>query len=154
MHERFAAHERDSHRPQIADFFDPKLEVFQLRMGPRVIVFGAIRAIEVAPISQVQAALERLAIEEPLARFEQIIAGKFPTDFIEQVHGVICGLRLYEDCGLLSSPIGGSHAPRDGKWRQSRDKINIERLGARSTYALEPRKVATGASWAARRAGT
>src|SRR2546430_7671277 len=32
MHERFAADERDPHRPQIADFFDPNLQVLELRM--------------------------------------------------------------------------------------------------------------------------
>src|SRR5438270_1294380 len=102
MHERLAAHQRDPHRPEVADFFYPELEVFQLRMRPRVIVFGAIRAVEVAPVRQVDAALKRLAIEEPLARFEQIKAGKFPADFIEEIHAASCGLRVYEGWARLS----------------------------------------------------
>src|SRR2546423_4202031 len=125
MHERLAAHERDPHRAEIADFFDPKLEVFQLRMWPRVVVFGAIRAVEVAAIREVDAALKRLPVVEPLRRFEQIKAGKFPTDFIEHIHG----------------------APRAATLRGFV-------LGVMQHYALEPRKVATGASWAARRSGT
>lgn len=58
-------------------------------MRPRVVVLGAVGAIEVAPVRQVNAALEWLLIEEPLARFEQIKAGKLPADFIEQVHGCL-----------------------------------------------------------------
>ncbi len=88
MQQRLAAHERDSHRPEIADFADPKLEVLELRMRLRVIVFRAVGAIEIALIGQVEAALERLAIEDALAGFEQVIAGEFAADFIEQVHGI------------------------------------------------------------------
>ena len=57
-------------------------------MRLRVIVFGAIGAIEVALVGEIETALQRLAIEEALAGFEQVIAGKFPADFIEQIHGV------------------------------------------------------------------
>ena len=86
MQQRLAADESDSHRPEIADFSDPKLEVLELRMRLRVIVFRAVGAIEVALIGQVEAALKRLAVENALAGFEQVVAGKFAADFIEQVH--------------------------------------------------------------------
>src|ERR1700731_550320 len=66
----------------------PQLEVLELRMRLRVIVFGAVGAIEIALVGEVEAALQRLAIEQAFAGFEQVIAGKFAADFIEQVHGV------------------------------------------------------------------
>ena len=47
-----------------------------------VVVFRAIGAVEIAAIGQIEAALERLAVEDALAGFEQVIAGKFAADFI------------------------------------------------------------------------
>src|ERR1051326_6156251 len=91
MGEWFAADERDPHRAEIADLFDPKLQVFQLGMWLRVIVFDAIGAIEIALGGKIETALQRLAIEEPLARFEQVVAGKFAADSIKQVHGCWTG---------------------------------------------------------------
>jgi hypothetical protein len=40
--------------------------------------------IEVALIGQIEAALQRLAIEKALSGFEQIVAGEFAADFVEQ----------------------------------------------------------------------
>ncbi len=53
MRQRLAADEGDSHRAEIADFPDPFLEVIDRRMWPRVVVFRAISAIEVAAIRHV-----------------------------------------------------------------------------------------------------
>ena len=86
VQERLAADQSNSHRSKIADFADPELEVFELWMRLRVIVFRAVGAIEVALIGQIETALERLAIENALSGFEQVIPGKFAADLIEQVH--------------------------------------------------------------------
>jgi hypothetical protein len=72
-------------------------------MRLRVIVFGAVGAIEIALVRQVKAALERLAVEKTLAGFEQIIAGKFPADLIEQIHVIPGGEGLYGAAAPLSS---------------------------------------------------
>src|SRR5450631_2239902 len=55
-------------------------------MRLRVIVFRAVGAIEVALIGEVEAALQRLAVENTLSGFEQVIPGKFPANLVEQVH--------------------------------------------------------------------
>ena len=73
-------------------------------MRLRVVVFRAVRAIEIALIGQVKAALERLAVENALTGFEQVIAGEFAADFIEQVHGIRGEERLYE-ARLPLSPL-------------------------------------------------
>ena len=103
MEKRFAADERDPHRAEIADFADPNFEVLELRMRLRVIVLSAIGAIEIAFIGEVEAALQRLPVEKALAGFEQVVAGKFAADFIEQVHEVADGPGVYEASPPLSS---------------------------------------------------
>src|SRR6202040_1353729 len=55
---------------------------------PAVVIFGAIGTIEIAPIRDVQAALQGFAVEETLTRFQDVIAGKFATDFVEELHAV------------------------------------------------------------------
>src|SRR5205085_4386252 len=91
------------HGAEIADFADPKLQILELRMRLRVIVLGAIGAIEVALVGEVEAALQRLPVEKAFAGFEQVVAGKFAADFIEQVHEVADGSRVYEASPPLSS---------------------------------------------------
>src|SRR6059058_3491435 len=95
MEQRLAADERDPHRAEIADLADPKLEVLELRVRFRVIVLGAIGAIEVALVGEIEAALQRLPVEQAFAGFEQVVAGKFAADFIEQVHEVADGPGVY-----------------------------------------------------------
>ena len=55
-------------------------------MRLRVIVFGAIGAIEVALIGQVNTALQRFAVEKTLTGFEKVIAGKFAADLLYSLH--------------------------------------------------------------------
>jgi hypothetical protein len=57
-------------------------------MRSAIVVFGAISAIEVAPVRNVQAALQRFAVFETLSRFQDVVAGKFAADFVEQLHSV------------------------------------------------------------------
>jgi hypothetical protein len=52
MEQRFAADQSDSHRFEIADFANPRLQVLELRMRLRVIVLGAVGAIEIAFVGQ------------------------------------------------------------------------------------------------------
>ena len=70
VQQRLATDQGDAHRSEVADFADPKLEVFELRMRLRVIVLRAIGTIEVALIGQVEAALQRLSVENTLSRFK------------------------------------------------------------------------------------
>ena len=57
-------------------------------MWPTVVVFGAISAIEVALVRHIKAALQRFAVFETLRRFQDVVAGKFTADFVEQLHAV------------------------------------------------------------------
>ncbi len=57
-------------------------------MRPAIVVFGAISAIEVAPVRNIKATLQRSPVEEPLARFQNVIAGKFATDFVKELHAI------------------------------------------------------------------
>ena len=57
-------------------------------MQPAIVVFSAISAIEVAPVRYIKTALQRFAIEKTLTRFQNVIAGKFATDFVEELHAV------------------------------------------------------------------
>jgi hypothetical protein len=55
-------------------------------MRPAVVILGAISAVEVATIRHVQTALQRFAVDEALAGFQNVIAGKFAADFVEELH--------------------------------------------------------------------
>ena len=55
-------------------------------MRPAVVVFGAIGAIEIATICDVQAALQGFSVEETLTRFQNVIAGKFAADLVQELH--------------------------------------------------------------------
>lgn len=64
-------------------------------MRPAVVVLGAIATIEIATIRDVKAALQRFTIEEALARFEDVVAGKFAADFIQKLHSMDCTESVY-----------------------------------------------------------
>lgn len=57
-------------------------------MRPAVVVLSAIRTIEVAPIRDIKAALQRFTIEETLTGFQNVIAGKFAADFVQEIHAI------------------------------------------------------------------
>lgn len=81
MQQRFAADEGDAHRSQAANLTDPKLQIVELRMRPRIIVTRAIGTIEIASVGEIKAALKRFAVKKTLARFKQVITGKFAADW-------------------------------------------------------------------------
>ena len=55
-------------------------------MRPAIVVFGAVGTIEIATVRDVKAALQGFAVEETLTRFQNVIAGKFPADFVQELH--------------------------------------------------------------------
>ena len=55
-------------------------------MRPAIVVFGAIGTIEIATVRDVKAALQGFAVEETLTRFQNVIAGKFTADFVQELH--------------------------------------------------------------------
>src|SRR6266404_1638167 len=88
MHERLAADESDAHGAKLANFPYPFFQIVEARVRPAVVVFGAIGTIEIATIRDVKAALQRLAVEETLTRFQDIIAGKFAANVFDNLHAV------------------------------------------------------------------
>jgi hypothetical protein len=52
-------------------------------MRLRVIVFCAVRAIEVALVREVETALKWFSVENTLPGFQQVVAGKFAANFVE-----------------------------------------------------------------------
>ena len=60
--------------------------IVEARMQP-VVALSAIGTIEIAAVSDVKAALQRFAVTQTLSRFQDVVAGKFATDFIEKLHG-------------------------------------------------------------------
>jgi hypothetical protein len=66
-------------------------------MRPAIVVFGTITAIEVAPVRYVKATLQRFAVSETLSRFQNVIAGKFATDFIEKLHAMMKEEAAYDN---------------------------------------------------------
>jgi hypothetical protein len=52
-----------------------------------VVVLSAVAAIEITAVGDVEAALERLAINQALRRFEEIIARELAADLIKELHG-------------------------------------------------------------------
>ena len=57
-------------------------------MRPAVVVIGVIGTIEIATVRHVKTALQRFPVDEALAGFQNVIAGKFATDFVEELHAV------------------------------------------------------------------
>jgi hypothetical protein len=55
-------------------------------MRPAVVVLGAIGTIEITTIRHVKTALQWFAVDEALARFQNIIAGEFAADFVQKLH--------------------------------------------------------------------
>jgi hypothetical protein len=55
-------------------------------MRPAIVVLGAISAIEIAPVRYIKAALQRFAVTETLSRFQDVVAGKFAADFVQELH--------------------------------------------------------------------
>jgi hypothetical protein len=96
MHERLAADESNAHGAKVANFPYPFFQIVEARVRPAIVVFGAIGAIEIATICDVQAALQGFSVEETPTRFQNVIAGKFTADSIEELHADnerICSLR-------------------------------------------------------------
>jgi len=58
-------------------------------MGPAVIVFSAIGTIEIATVRDVKTALERFAVEETLARLQNVVAGEFTADSAKKLHAMM-----------------------------------------------------------------
>ena len=57
-------------------------------MRPAVVVLSAIGTIEITAVRYVKAALQRLAVEKTLTRLQNVIAGKFAADFVENLHAI------------------------------------------------------------------
>ena len=55
-------------------------------MRPAVVVLGAIGTIEIATVRDIKTALQRSAVEKTLTRFQNVIAGKFAADFVQELH--------------------------------------------------------------------
>ena len=66
-------------------------------MRPAVVVLGAIGTIEITTIRDVKTALQRFAVDEALTRFQNIIAGKFSADFVEELHAMMKEHAAYDN---------------------------------------------------------
>ena len=55
-------------------------------MRPAVVVLGAIGTIEITTIRHVKTALQRFTIKKTLTRFQNVVAGKFAADFVQELH--------------------------------------------------------------------
>ncbi|HEY2144035.1 MAG TPA: hypothetical protein VGH06_06740 [Candidatus Udaeobacter sp.] len=65
-------------------------------MRTAVVVFGVIGATEIATVGHVKTALQWFLVEETPTRFQNVVAGKFTADSIEELHADnerICSLR-------------------------------------------------------------
>ena len=58
-------------------------------MRPAVVVLGAIGTIEIAAVRDVEAALQRFAVEQTLTRFQNVVAGEFTADFAKKLHAMM-----------------------------------------------------------------
>jgi hypothetical protein len=72
--------------PSCLSFKKALLQYFRGHRIAELVVFGAIGAIEIAAVREVQTAMQRFSVEETLTRFQNVIAGKFATDFVEELH--------------------------------------------------------------------
>ena len=66
-------------------------------MRPAVVVFGAIGTVKIATVCDVKTALQRFPIEETLARFQNVIAGKFAANFVEKLHTMMKEHAAYDN---------------------------------------------------------
>ena len=66
-------------------------------MRPAVVVLGAIGTIEITTIRHVKTALQRFAVDETLAGFQNVIAGKFTADFVEKLHAMMKEHAAYDN---------------------------------------------------------
>jgi len=66
-------------------------------MRPAVVVLGAIGTIEITTIRHVKTALQRFAVDQALARFQNVIAGKFAADFVEKLHAMMKEHAAYDN---------------------------------------------------------
>src|SRR5207248_10915797 len=94
MHERLAADQSDAHGAKFPNFPNPFLQIVEAGMRPAVVVLGAIGTIEIATIRDVKTALEGFSVEETLTRFQNVIAGKFAANVVEELHAVWAGQTL------------------------------------------------------------
>jgi hypothetical protein len=66
-------------------------------MRPAIVVLGAIGTIEITTIRYVKTALQRFAVEQALARFQNVIAGKFTPDFVQKLHVMMNEYAAYDN---------------------------------------------------------
>src|SRR5438270_6611655 len=103
MHQRLAADESDAHGAELANFPNPFFQIVEARMRPAVVVLGAIGTIEITTIRHVKTALQRFTVEQTLTRFQNVIAGKFTTNFIEKFHTMMKEHLAYDNLPVKQS---------------------------------------------------
>src|SRR5580704_13235182 len=97
MHEGLAADKSDAHGAELANFSCPFFQILKARMRPAVVVLSAISTIEIAAIRDVKTALQRFAVEQTLTRFQNVVAGKFAANFIEELHAMMKECATYDN---------------------------------------------------------
>ena len=66
-------------------------------MRSAIVVFCAIGTIEITAVSDVKATLQRLPVEETLARLQNAIAGEFTADFAKKLHSMMKEHSAYDN---------------------------------------------------------
>jgi hypothetical protein len=61
----------------------PFFQIVNTRVRTAIVVFGAISTIEITAVCHVKAALRRSLVRKPLAGLQNVVAGEFATDFVE-----------------------------------------------------------------------
>ena len=89
MHKRLAADKSDPHGAKLTNFPNPFFQIVEARIRPAVVLLGAIGTIEIATVRDVKTALQRFAVEQTLARFQNIIAGKFTAGVFQSLHAAL-----------------------------------------------------------------
>ena len=89
MRERLTAYESNAHSAKLANLPNPFFQIVEGGMRPAVVVLRAIGTIEIAMIRDIKTALQRFAIEQTLARFQNIVAGKFTADVFQNLHAAL-----------------------------------------------------------------
>ncbi len=72
-------------------------------MRPAVVVLGAIGTIEITTIRHVKTALQRFAVDETFAGFQNVIAGKFAADFVKKLHAMMKEHAAYDNLPATQS---------------------------------------------------
>src|SRR5438270_3662184 len=136
MHKRFTADQSDPHGAQITNFPNPFFQIVEARMRPAVVVLGAIGTIKIATVRDVKTALQRFAVEQALARFKNVIAGKLAADFVEKLHAMTNELAAYDNLPAKQSCWEVSvHSDRDllGEFnRPSTDGMSALRVASQT----------------------